>query len=294
MSDPVQYYLYKDYARFGLTATEANIILAKRIPNRLGYTVKAIVHHIQDGRTVGSLKHWVGVQASSTVMVQRDGSVLWIIAESDGPWTNGDVCNSQATVQYLIDAGDGDPNLVVLTIEVEGTPWEPVTQAQLATVEWLDRLWMKKFPQITVKNIHRHREINTCSRWNCPGASDENDYHLAVMKRLNGGTTTKYADPIIYPWLKPEELEKSLDRKIGKTPVYAMRRIWETSQDTFRFRTASLNEALSNQVGPKMPKGTTFPGEFVFFNSKGLWVLTEYGTRVYGGHLVMPFDIKPR
>jgi hypothetical protein len=282
MADPVQYYLYRDYAKFGLSANEANLLLTKKISNRLGYSSLAIIHHIQDGRTTGSLRHWVGVSASSTCMVQRDGSILWIIPESDGPWTNGDVCNPEAEVQYLLTASGGDPNRCSLTIEAEGTPWDSLTAAQLDTIEWIDRMWMKKYPHITTKNIHRHRAINKCTRYNCPGAGDHNDYHIAVMKRLDGTPTTQYAMPIVYPWLKSDE---GINRKIGSTVVYACERVWTVKNQTPRLKTAKMSTNTADMVGPQLVAGDTFPGKFVLYNKTGGWVLTEWGTRVFMGDL---------
>lgn len=283
---PVQYYLYKDYARFGLTKWEADVLLSKKIPNRLGYSPLAIIHHIQDGSTVGSLKWWVPRSASSTCMVQRDGSILWIIPDSDGPWTNGDKCNPQAEVEYLIKASGGDPNRCSLTIEAEGTPWDSLTAAQLDTIEWIDRMWMGKYPHITTKNIHRHRAINTCSRWNCPGAGDHNDYHIAIMKRLSGTPTTQYAMPVTYPWLtNKDELAKGINRTIGKTPVIACRRVWTVKERTPRLRAAKMSDQTTDMVGPYLEPGDFFIGEFVLYNRAGGWILTEWGTRIFMGHM---------
>src|SRR5688500_13372997 len=65
-----------------------------------------IVLHIQDGISPGSLNWWgtgfledefgnltVPVQASATVMVNRDGTIWRVVREEDAPWTNGDVAN---------------------------------------------------------------------------------------------------------------------------------------------------------------------------------------------------------
>src|SRR5687768_1088828 len=81
-------------AMFGLQPWERDAMLTKCFKGRAGGRVEGIVYHIQAGTTRGSLDWWVhgpGVQASSTVLIQQDGSLLRCIPEKDGPWTNGDV-----------------------------------------------------------------------------------------------------------------------------------------------------------------------------------------------------------
>jgi hypothetical protein len=89
--------------------------------------------------------------------------------------------------------------------------------------------------------------------------------------------TPIYAQPLLYPWMTdPTELAKGIDRKIGKTAVIALRRTWEAKVDTPRYRDSD-GKAV---IGPPIPKGTTFVGEFVYKSNSEWWVLTEYGTRV--------------
>jgi hypothetical protein len=290
---PVIYDLATDYARYGISEAQVAEILTHRFYKRWGGGVQGapweIVLHIQDGRTVGSLIHWSGVQASSTVMIQRDGSILKVIPEEHGPWTNGDVCNPLPEVADLLAKG-GNPNIWSLTIEAEGTPWEALTAVQLDSVEWQVRQWMQTY-SIPKERVDRHRHINSCSRWNCPGASDANDYYLAIQKRLSGGATTTYANPITYDWLEPDELAKGIDREIGGTTMKACRRLWEVKTQTPRCQKATKN---GPKVGPDLMPGETFFGEFVFKNNAGWWVLTEFGTRVYQGDLTEEAAITDR
>jgi hypothetical protein len=60
-----------------------------------------------DGTTNGSLAYWASnaVDASSTVMIQKDGSILKIIPEQHGPWTNGDVISPTAEAAEILSLG---------------------------------------------------------------------------------------------------------------------------------------------------------------------------------------------
>jgi hypothetical protein len=288
LTKPVIYTLAKDYARFGLAKWQADAILTHKFAGRKDWDAgitgepREIVLHIQDGWTTGSLPYWVGVQASSTVMVQRDGSILQIIPETDGPWTNGDVQSpDRSHVGDMLDRG-GNPNIWTLSIEAEGHPFDPLTPAQLNSIEWQCRDWMKRYPKITVDHVERHRFINSVTRYKCPGANDTNDYYLAITKRLAGGTTTAYAMPDVPSWLTKAELEEAIDRTLGDVIAHACRRSWTVKEKTGRFLRASLK---SEKVGPDLVPDETFIGEFVFFNKAGGWVLTAFGTRVFMGHL---------
>jgi hypothetical protein len=276
---PVIYNLATDWAQFGITEYQKNEVLNNYFPNRRGGGVQGrprqIILHIQDGWTRGSLMHWASVQASSTVMVQRDGSILKVIPEEHGPWTNGDTCNPTAAVSDVLSWG-GNPNIWTLSLESEGKPWDPQTPEQLDSIEWQCRDWMHRYPEIEIAQVDRHADLNQCTRPSCPGM-----YFDAIKKRLSGGTTTAYSLPLTYDWLTEEELDKGIDRPIGNTVAKACRRLWEVKKQTPRRRSATLSTSLSNKVGPDLVPGDTFMGEFIFETTKGWWVLTQYGTRVY-------------
>lgn len=276
MGSPVIYDLAADWPRFGITEYQKNEVLNNYFPNRRGGGVQGrprqIVLHIQDGWTRGSLMHWASVQASSTVMVQRDGSILRVIPEEHGPWTNGDTCNPTADVADLLSWG-GNPNLWSLTIESEGKPWDPQTPEQLDAIEWQCRQWMTTYPEITIKQVDRHASINQCDRPNCPGM-----YFDAIIKRLSGGVTTAYVLPNVPSWMTAEELDKGINRMLGDVEAKACRRMWTVKTRTQRRKSASLSSA---KVGPDLNPGDTFEGEFVFYNRSGGWILTQYGTRVF-------------
>lgn len=165
---PTIHELSTDYARYGLEKWQADTIIAKRIENRLGYSAQGIVFHIQDGVTRGSLPYWVGVQASSTVMIQKDGTILNVIPRKHGPWTNGDSSNPSSRGNHLISLGGGDANRVSLTCEMEGTPGDQLTPAQKNAAVWWALDVMREFPHIGLDDFYRHADINSVTRPNCP------------------------------------------------------------------------------------------------------------------------------
>lgn len=173
---PVIYDLATDYAEFGLTKAQANKIIGSRFENRDGATAEYIVNHIQDGTTVGSLNWWAvgpGVQASSTVMANKDGSILKIVPEQHGPWTNGDTCSPTAKSAGLRALG-GNPNQWCLTLEAEGKPGVSevtYTDAQLNAICWQFADWMIRY-DLPLANVLSHASLNQCSRPSCPGTAN--------------------------------------------------------------------------------------------------------------------------
>ncbi len=167
---PVVYDLAKpaDAARFGLSEKQAATLRAKKIPGRAGYRPQAIVWHIQDGNTRGSLSHWLTVSASANVMIQRDGSILRVIPDEDGPWTNGDVKNPDAWGRSLASLGGGDPNRVSLTIEFEGRKGEGLTPEQENAGLWQTERWQERWG-IPLANVGGHFQVNSVDRAHCPG-----------------------------------------------------------------------------------------------------------------------------
>lgn len=196
-SRPTFYYLDKDYARFGLTKAQADAILAKRFTNRYdaraGVTgaIEYIVLHIQAGYTPGSLAHWLLVDASSSVMVQRDGSVLVCIPEQHGPWTNGDDYAPKPAGLGLV-ALPGNSNIWSWSLEAEGvTGAEPLKHpAMMDTIEWLVRDVMKRHPKTALPgHVVTHSDVNQINKPNCGGA-----YVLEIQRRIQRPTApTEYA-----------------------------------------------------------------------------------------------------
>ena len=181
---PVIYDLARDAdaARFSLTPDERNRLLKKCIPNRNSKTPRVIVLHIQDGVTAGSLDWWANnAQASSTVLINKDGSVVRCIPEQNGPWTNGLVSSPSATGQRVINQFGPYPNEYSLTIEAEGRPNDAMPDAQLQAICWQVWDWMDRYG-ISAQNVIRHADIDGATRAHCPGP-----YYGKVMAAIAGG-----------------------------------------------------------------------------------------------------------
>lgn len=176
-------------ARFGLQPWERDHMLTRCFKGRNGGRVEAIVFHIQAGTTKGSLDWWVhgpGVQASSTILIQQDGSLLRCIPERDGPWTNGDVDQPSAKSAYIRGLG-GNPNNWVVTVELEGQPWSAVTEGQMNALVWwtLDVADRYGWDLDDDRRFLGHRDFNSINKINC------GLYRDAVMARARaerGGT----------------------------------------------------------------------------------------------------------
>lgn len=203
LAQPPIFNLAIDYAKFGLTLAEANRILDNRFVNRFdpasGVTGKPefIVLHIQDGMTVGSLDWWAngpGVQASATALVQKDGSILMVIPEEHGPWTNGDVNQPKPESADLI-AKPGNKNVWSLTIEAEGRPFVPMPVVQLNAIAWLCIQWQARY---TIPNdrIERHGTINSVTRANCGLYRPE---IIEIIDRETAGGGPTYTPPLPVP-----------------------------------------------------------------------------------------------
>lgn len=200
---PTIYNLATDYVRFGLTQGQANEILGSKFTSRNGGRPEFIVLHIQDGTTPGSLGYWArsDIEASSTVMVNKDGSVLRIIPEKDGPWTNGDVMGSTPEANEILALG-GNPNNWSLTVETEGRPDDAMPDIQKQAIVWVVEDWIIRYPRVLnhTWSILRHAFINSVTRSRCPGA-----YFQPVVDEINIwlGETGADVPPIVPPEPEP-------------------------------------------------------------------------------------------
>jgi hypothetical protein len=191
-------------ARFGLTPAERDRLLAKKIPGRDGRQPEAIGLHVQWGNTPGSLRHWLGVDASATVMVQRDGSILKVIPETDGPWTQGDVKHPGPRARRLLDRFGPDPNIYSLTIEAEDERTEQINETQARTILWQIRQWQQTWPRLAdPERILGHFEINSVDRARC------GRYRDAIVRELLAGEPLPAPEPEfpgLPPWLPADAL----------------------------------------------------------------------------------------
>lgn len=181
--------LQRHRGKYGLSQQEADAVAGKWSPRS---TVPAAIFlHIQGtcgraGTTAGSLQHWAGrggvggAQASSSVMVQEDGSLLRVIEDCNAPWTNGDFSSGTERGWQLRNRMGGgiNSNDYSLTIEAEGGPANDLTEEALETVCWMCAVWMKRWG-LTVDDIYRHADWDQTTRCFCPGT-----YFDTVIARL--------------------------------------------------------------------------------------------------------------
>jgi len=180
-----------DAARYGLQPWERDALLKRcfmgRRDGRYLGAPAVIVLHIQEGSTIGSLEHFVHgryadgsrVQASCTVTVQRDGSILRVIPEEHGPWTNGAVRTPSARGRAVVARG-GNPNIWTLSLEMEGRHNRAITEAQLIAAEWWVRDAAARHAIPLDRNhILRHADIDSVQRAHCPGL-----YFEPLVQRL--------------------------------------------------------------------------------------------------------------
>ena len=181
---PTIYSLDKDFARYGLTKRQADKILSHRFVNRNGQKVQAAVLHIMEGTVAGSLSWWSSgnADASSSVMVGKDGTLLRVIEDRHGPWTNGDTNQPTAKGRQLINRiGGANPNLVSVTVEAEGYSDDQPTEAMVETICWMVTEWKNRHG-LTDADVYRHGDLNSVTRAFCPGR-----YYDVVMARLRDG-----------------------------------------------------------------------------------------------------------
>ncbi len=260
---PVIYDLYRDAdaQRFGLTRAEASRILDNQYISRNGKRPEVIVYHVQDGYTPGSLDWWAngpGVQASSTNMVQQDGSILNIIPKSHGPWTNGDTNAPSARGRAMQRLYGNDLNPVSLTIEAEDAKTRTVNATQKETILWQVREWIKTWPHLADPARHLgHYDINSVSRPNC------GLYRDSIVAALGAAPPpTPTPTPGIPAWLTEPHIlaafpdyspagivSKALVRYIAKSgtlPIYKERLLIDADSSVFVFdRVTIIHEGSS-------------------------------------------------
>ncbi len=265
-----------DAARFGLSPGERDELLGQCFPGRNGATPKVICLHTQEGVTRGSLDWWVNgvvngnpVQASSTVTVQRDGSILRIIPEADGPWTNGDVNSPTRQSAYLRSFG-GNPNIWSLTIEAEGRPGDAMPAAQLDAILWQIRDWSGRYSiPLNRDRVIPHASINSVTRAGCPGG-----YYDRVMAALESGAA---------PPPSPVYAQGGAVPLIETDAVMGDHAFWWIGRQ-FHVRTKATPRRYANHTapatGPELTVGAKVgPGWIV--NAAGEdWLVTIYKSRL--------------
>jgi hypothetical protein len=214
VNQPVIYRLTEDYGRFGISRDQMLTVRGNKFEGRWGARPVSVFCHVQDGVTRGSLEHWSIVDASSTVMVQRDGSILQVIDEDDGPWTNGDVNAPLQEAAWLIALG-GNVNNWSLTIEAEADASNVLTTAEENAIVWQIEDWALRYPEIMRRLIQAtfgHYAVNSVSRAFC------GRYVAGIDARLTAWLADAGTTPDPKPAPKPISLYPA-----GTTPQLAKR-----------------------------------------------------------------------
>jgi hypothetical protein len=123
------------------------------------------------------------------------------VPESDGPWTNGDVCNPTALGREVINKFGPDPNYYSLTIETEGYQtdanpfgWKawPKPQAQLDSIVWQVLEWIEGYD---IVYFLRHADLNMCTRSKCP----QDVFYDYIKGRISGVYVPIHAEEYARP-----------------------------------------------------------------------------------------------
>jgi hypothetical protein len=296
MATPKFYDIHNDNdaLHFGLSPTKPtpnsngvparDFLLSRCYPGRQGAKPRFIVLHTQGGlktvgTTAGSLEHWVAgtykgkdgnrypIEASATVTVQEEGSILRVIPEEHGPWTNGQVKKPTAqSAQLRALAGAGSVNIHCLTIEAEGGPNDVMPEPELRAIVWQVRDWMDRY-DIPLDNILPHSSIDSVDRGFCPGPY----YHRVMV------TFGRYPEPSPPPPYngKPKTINDVVFHPFKQqvTSTGVNQRLWAN-------RAAPL-------VGPLIPAGQKIQALYWVRSEKvegnDIWLVEESGPRIWSG-----------
>lgn len=275
-------------AQNGYGAT--NNYFANRVDRGIQGKPTFIVLHIQQGSSPNSWGWFHQTQASSHVMANRDGSIWRLVEEKHGAWTNGDDIAPTSIGQRLVDL-PGNSNIWSLTIETEGYSYEPnpfgwaawpKPEPQINAVVWQIVTWMKQY-SIPLKNLIRHKDVNTRDKMLCPG----DDFFAEVVNRVRALTGSSEGAPT---YVDPQPVFVDGKRWEGTTNVVINGVTFHgepgevnAAKNGANFRQwASRDAALTRGFAAA---GTTFAvlgwvvGEDV--NKETRWWITKTGSRVH-------------
>lgn len=265
----------------------------RRYQNANGQDI--IVLHIQEGTSWGSWTWFHQVSASSTVFANRDGSIWRLVPESDGPWTNGDVCSPTNVGRTIMNNYGGDPNYYTLSIETEGyassnnpmgwASW-PKPQAQLDAVVWQVMDWMKRY-NIPLERVIRHADINQCDRPGCPGDTYYNYVIAAVKANLENGTVPEqpkpaYAKPVPVLDTEGNKWDGKEDLVVGTAKFRADKRSVKTAYRS-NFRQRATRNSAETRAPMEAEKGFSVLGwvNGEEINGERRWWITSNFSRIH-------------
>ena len=144
---------------------------------RNGYSAIAICNHITDyvGESWEPFDRWFTSQGkvAPNYCVLRNGVITQYVDEDDAAWTQGVVNTPNLTIPWiahLIAARGLNPNLLCISIEQEGKPNLPLTEAQYQSTLWLHRDIIRRHGMLPDRNhIVGHCDFNSVDKANCPG-----------------------------------------------------------------------------------------------------------------------------
>ena len=255
----------------------------------------AIFVHIQEGSNWGSYQHFHSVQASSHVLIAKNGDIWRLVPEDKAAWTNGDTRNPTAKGLALLNKYGWDANRYSLTIETEGFSGDVVPSAQLQAVVWQIRDWQKRY-NIPNSMIFRHADVNTVTRPRCPGDA----YFNRLMGVLNQGTSVPttpvgYAKPM-NPLVKDTLWDGLKDVTINGTRFHGDVRTITTLDGLNRRQWASTSSSLTGaayHTNSKVPVLGWVNGEEV--SGEQRWWVAANGDRLWaGGTVEKPNAEKPK
>lgn len=234
VTQPPIYHLAADYARFGLESWQAQDILNSCFWNRNGGEGDFLFYHIQDGWTRGSLDYWGSddVDASSTVMAQIDGSLLYIIPREHGPWTNGDVNRPTWQASEVLARG-GNPNNWSLTCEAAGVgPLSVLPRKQVDAIVWWTQDEIMRNPGILDSEwcMLGHWAINSVSRPGC------GLYYQQIVDPIN-------------TWLEGAVVLPPEPPVVEPTPLFPPGMTFELARELYELRGKFTASWTSKEIG---------------------------------------------
>lgn len=152
-----------------------------------------IVHHITGDEVLQNTLSWFNnpeSDASSTMVIDRDGTIYQCVSSLNAPWTNGDHKNPHMWVGYCQEMARRRVNWNngSITYETVARSGDRVTEEQYRSIIALDQYFLH--PDVygdTIVNIRgfqlRHSDINSVTRAFDPGK----DYQLGRIITETGG-----------------------------------------------------------------------------------------------------------
>lgn len=165
--------------------------------------IRFLVHHVTDDMVFSNVKSWFqnpSSQASSTFVVDRDGSIHQFVSTTNSPWTNGDykfngVHVHRTDIPALMDAVKNCDNLgynlndYCISIEYVGKPDVDFTEAQVQSGIRIGQYCLATYPTMSPHRYGqlRHSDIDNRDRPYCPGPK----FPLERIIRALGGDPTR-------------------------------------------------------------------------------------------------------